>query len=150
MELVAGLAVLSLAVSRILGGDIGLYTPKDGKINGWDLKHDDSYPSLIKELGYVDWTHMAPPCRTLTKRRRTDKHGSVSVRRTIDKPYGYGKEDEDADLLIEQYVAIAEEQLKRQAYFSVENPKDSFRFKCRRRCRRSKSGNWRMSKHLEG
>ena len=94
-------------------------------INGWDLGQDDSYASLVRELVYVDWGHMAPPCRTLSRSRRIDKYGSVPVSRTNGKPYGHGKEDADVNLLVECCVGIAEEQMRRQTYFSIENPKDS-------------------------
>ncbi len=101
-------------VSRILVGGIDLCTPRDGKTNGWDLGQDVSYTTLVGELVYVDWVHMAPPGRTLSSSRRTDEYGSVPVRRTNDEDYGYGKENVDVNLRVECGISIAEDQLKHQ------------------------------------
>ncbi len=128
LELCTDPAGLMLAASSPPDGGIGLYTPKDGKINGWELRQDFSHASRVGEVVYVDWVHMAPSYRTLSRSGQTDESGAVPVGRTSGTPYGYGKVDADTNLLAERCGGMAREQSKRQAYSSIENPKDSFLF----------------------
>ncbi len=89
LELFAGLAGLSAAVGRILEGCwVATHDIKSGS----DLADDDEFMRILRmsEKEQIDWTHMAPVCRTMSRARRNDKHGKVRVLRTDDRPEGFG------------------------------------------------------------
>ena len=74
-----------------------------------------------------DWKHFAPPCRTYTKARRTDKHGKVKRLRSEEKPEGFGCEDtKAANSLVDRTTYLCEKQHQEDKYFSIENPWESF------------------------
>ncbi len=96
---------------------------------GSNLEDDQEFISLIEEKEEVapDWYHMAPPCRTFTKARREDEHGKVKRLRSEKRPEGFDCEQtKEANLLADRSAAVAEKQMERGKFFSLENPKDSF------------------------
>ena len=75
----------------------------------------------------ADWKHFAPPCRTMTKARRSDRYGKVPKLRSETRPEGFGDEQTvQANLLADRTAHLSERQVKLRKYFSVENPEDSF------------------------
>ena len=70
---------------------------------------------------------MAPPCRTFSLARRSDEHGRVRAIRTAEKPEGDPTDAEavKANLLANRCAALAIQQWKRGAFFSIENPLQS-------------------------
>ena len=97
---------------------------------GQDLLEDDEFNKVARTCTAkdVDWLHMAPPCRTFTKARRNDKHGKVRTMRTAERPEGDPEDAEavKANLLANRCAALAIQQWKRGAFFSIENPLQSF------------------------
>ncbi len=80
---------LSLAVGRAVEGCwVATHDIKSGS----DLLDDDEFMRIVRltEEKEVDWVHMAPVCRTMSRARRSDKHGRVRILRTDDKPEGFG------------------------------------------------------------
>lgn len=126
LELFAGLAGLTLAVGR-LGSLFTALSPNDS-LYGDDMSDPDEFARIVRVLESedVDWAHMAPVCRTMSAARRSDASGHVPVLRSPDKPEGWSEEAMQVNDLAERCVVIAEEQMKRGKFFSIENPKDSF------------------------
>ena len=89
LELFAGLAGLSLAVSEAM--QYATVLTHDIKL-GMDLLEEDDFMETHRlcEVHDVDWVHMAPVCRTMSRARRNDKHGRVKTLRTDDRPEGFG------------------------------------------------------------
>ena len=75
LELFAGLAGLTLAVGK-LGSSFVALSPSD-ELYGDDLSDPDEFARIVRvtESEDVDWTHMAPVCRTMSAARRSDASG---------------------------------------------------------------------------
>ena len=90
---------------------------------GQDLLKDEEYNKVARTCVAkdVDWVHMAPPCRTFSRARRTDEHGTVRVMRTPERPEG-APDDAEAvagNLLATRCAALGIQQWKRGAFFSI-------------------------------
>ena len=129
LEMFAGLAGLTLAMSAILQGCVQVLPPGEiRKDLAWDLEDDGVVARVARQIeASVLWLLSAPPCRTFTKARRTDRHGTVPVLRSRKHPEGFGQAQVlRANLLAERAAALSELAWKQGADFSVENPVDSF------------------------
>ena len=125
MELFAGVASLTLAVSLILGDRVKVLPAADIKESQWNILEDDHLVAVTRQTGEVTWLHAAPPCRTFTKARRTDEHGTVPILRDCWHPEGYSQPQVlEANEVAKRTAALAEEAYKRGGYFSIENPKE--------------------------
>ena len=70
---------------------------------------------------------MAPPCRTLTKARRSDEFGVARILRSDAYPEGWGDpEAEEANKIVDRMVQMILRLVARKRTFSVENPWLSF------------------------
>ena len=89
LELFAGFAGLSLAIAECMRyANVLTHDIK----TGMDLLDEDDFMETHRmcEFHNVDWVHMAPVCRTMSRARRNDRHGKVKTLRTDDRPEGFG------------------------------------------------------------
>ena len=113
------------AGGRIGGARVQVRDPQDTRF-GHDLTQDNEFLQVL-EGPAPDWRHMAPPCRTFTKARRTDRHGSSQVLRTETRPEGFGDQQTDeANIIADRCVSLAENQMDEGKWFSLENPEPSY------------------------
>ena len=120
----AGDAGLTKAVSQIGGPKIRVRTPHDARY-GQDITQDDEFLQMM-EAEAPRWRHMAPPCRTFTKARCTDEHGTVKALRSKERPEGFGDDQTvEANTITDRCVSLAEKQLDEGKWFSMENPEPS-------------------------
>ena len=128
-ELFAGFCGLSLAISAAMAGAAIVIEPLDA-YRGDDLLQDETFNKTTRKcrMDNVTWLHMAPPCRTFTKARRSDKHGTVKTLRTLERPEGdpNSQETVEANLLASRCAMLAIQQWKSRQFFSIENPWESF------------------------
>ena len=86
-----------------------------------DVGCDEGFAKLLRTR--ATWMHGAPPCKTFSRARRTDQFASAKCLRTLEKPQGFGSEATDvANKLAMRMLEMARGQMKRGAYFSIENP----------------------------
>jgi hypothetical protein len=80
-ELFAGFEGITIAARRHI--DCLVLDPLDYH-SGQDLLEDDVFSKVCRDCltKRVHWVHMAPPCRTFTKARRSDKFGTARIIRT--------------------------------------------------------------------
>eukprot|EP00435_Cladocopium_sp_Y103_P045468 s273_g13.t1 len=124
-ELFAGEAGLTRAVGRIGGERVQIRRPQDTKY-GHDITDDREFLEMM-DAETPDWRHMAPPCRTFTKARRKDRHGTVAVLRSDSRPEGFGDEQTvEANGIADRCVSLGEKQLEEGKWFSLENPEPSY------------------------
>ena len=126
--------VLSSSVKFIVieGDWIEVSATLDGFAGAWNILDDSHFEESTGVCEPVDHAHLAPPCRTLAKSRRTDEHGSVKVLRSEKHPEeGVDGEAVEANLIISRMVILCLLLHKSGATFSVENPWDSFLWQLR-------------------
>ncbi|CAK9112875.1 unnamed protein product [Durusdinium trenchii] len=129
-EFFAGMGGFSTAVLDICETHVKLGSLErlDAYDQSWDILNDEDYVKA-KELcnTELDHGHFAPPCRTLTEARRTDKHGFVPILRSASKPEGWGDEQtKEANEIVARTVVLCLMLHSRGKTFSVENPFGSF------------------------
>ena len=127
-ELFAGFAGLTEAIRSICANVASVSEPHD-KFYGSALEDDREFLEMDEEdpSETADWKHFAPPCRTMTKARRSDRYGKVPKLRSETRPEGFGDEQTvQANLLADRTAHLSERQVELRKYFSVENPEDSF------------------------
>ena len=58
--------------------------------DGFDVLNNQDYRKLVNLIrgGRVKWLHGGPPCKTFSRARRTDRHGSAQVLRSESYPSG--------------------------------------------------------------
>ncbi len=93
---------------KFIGGDwIEVSATLDGFAGAWNILDDSHFEESKAVCESVDHAHLAPPCRTLAKSRRTDEHGSVKVLRCEKRPKGWGDgEAVEANLIISRMVIL--------------------------------------------
>eukprot|EP00438_Fugacium_kawagutii_P004240 Skav233304 [mRNA] locus=scaffold3742:106372:119257:- [translate_table: standard] len=128
-EFFAGFAGLTHAVKAACKSLVWVAAAHDTRF-GDDLLDDEEYSRLVSRTGkdVPTWLHAAcPPCRTFTRARRQDHHGTVPVLRTDERPEGFGDPDsEEGNLIADRTAAIGERQLEEGCFVSIENPVDSY------------------------
>lgn len=101
-------------------------SPLDG-FEGWDILTDEGLQRGLDLCDELDHGHMAPPCRTLTKARRSDEFGVARILRSEAYPEGWGDpEAEEGNKIVERMVQMILRLVARKRTFSVENPWHSF------------------------
>lgn len=108
-------------MARICHGWADVLPPHD-EFYGSDLQDDEEFVAMAEQTpeDLPDWKHFAPPCRTFTKARRTDKHGKVKRLRSEEKPEGFGCEDtKAANSLVDRTAHLCEKQQQENKYFSI-------------------------------
>jgi len=127
-ELFAGFAGLTEAVKSICAEVADVTEPHD-KFYGSSLENDQEFLEMNEQdpEETADWKHFAPPCRTMTKARRHDRHGKVRKLRSSARPEGFGdKQTVEANLLADRTAHLCERQVNLGKFFSVENPEESY------------------------
>ena len=112
---------------------LSLFTSDYARRTSFDLLRQADYQRLLKEIkkGRVRWLHLAPPCVTFSKARRSDKYGRVPPLRDRLHPMGFrcaGKLPQrvvEANLLLKRTAALAIAQARSGGFFSIENPATS-------------------------
>ena len=85
------------------------------------------FDRALKICDEADHGHFAPPCRTFSRARRCDEHGSVRTLRSDQHPEGWGDaEAEEANKIIVRMVQLILRLLTRNRTFAIENPWESF------------------------
>ena len=128
LELFAGKAGLTQQV-RELG--LLVLEPRDLRGDGTDLSNDTVLREIIGLIrgGQVRWLHLAPPCRTFSRARRTDRFGAVQPLRSSQFPGGIppiSEEVLEANHLMKTAARLSKACIRAGAWFSVENPARSF------------------------
>ena len=77
-EFFAGMGGLTSTMSY-LGADVIEICATLDHYDGWNILDDDDFQVRVQVCEEVDHAHFAPPCRTLTRARRTDEYGVVPV-----------------------------------------------------------------------
>ena len=125
-ELVAGAASLSAAVQELAGAAHVVRAADAWRTSEEDLLQDDFLHYCASTAGLAYWLHQAPPCRTFTRARRSDKWGTSKVLRTDERPEGFGTpETEHANELARRAAFLARRVMENGGYFSIENPLES-------------------------
>ena len=127
-EFFAGMGGLSEAMRFMSGGRISVCATWDGYAGGWNILDEEDYKAATNLCATeIDHGHFAPPCRTLTRARRSDQFGQVPVLRSDKYPEGWGdQQTEQANEMIARMVVLCLLLHDRGATFSIENPWDSF------------------------
>ncbi|CAE8696540.1 unnamed protein product, partial [Polarella glacialis] len=122
-EFFAGAGGLTMAIREASAEIVEAMTPLDWWGN-WDVTTDEGYASAVESVADLDHGHFAPPCKSLSKARRTDKHGSAKVLRTEARPEGLGdpKADE-GNLIVARTVKNVELIELDQCPYGAETPK---------------------------
>ena len=125
-EFFAGMGGLSSTMNCLAGGTVSVCATLDD-YDGWDILRDSDFEIGMQICEEVDHAHFAPPCKTLTRSRRTDEHGTVPVLRSDTNPEGWGnRQTEDANRIVSRMVMMILRLITRRRTFSVENPWTSF------------------------
>lgn len=126
LELFAGLAGFSHYVKEICGSKVVTLTPLDA-LEGWDILSGEGLALAEQEVMKADHVHLAWPCRSLSRARREDQHGSVKVVRSEEFPRGWGDPlSEEGNQFVDISISFAHKCIDRGKTFSMENPDDSY------------------------
>ena len=100
-----------------------------GAYEGWDITTPEGFAAALRASDEADFCHLAVPCKSFTKARRKDRHGTVPVVRSDERPGGWGRPTADAgNDIAKRAVAIASRMAQRRRWWSIENPANSFLF----------------------
>ena len=88
VELYAGYGGFSAFVKTILGEQCQVMDPLDIH-GGWDILTEDGLKRAEQAVIDSDHAHIAWPCRSFTRARRSDEHGEVEVIRSDERPEGW-------------------------------------------------------------
>ena len=125
-EFFAGMGGFSTTMAAIGGEHIKVIAPLDG-YDGWDILSENGFNSALEICEAADHGHFAPPCRTLSRARRSDAYGTVAPLRSDTCPEGWGSPDsEEANKIVAKMVALIPRLLDRGCTFAVENPWSSY------------------------
>lgn len=131
-ELFAGWGGFSTAVEFVGGSNVEVIATLDGYDGAWNVLRDEDFESGKKLCQEVDHLHVAPPCRTLTKARRSDEFGHAKILRSDAQPEGWGdKASLEANLIVCRMVVLCLLVHSAGGTFSVENPWESFLWQLR-------------------
>ena len=125
LEIFIGSGILSTALHREAGDYVQVLSMPGTSFSSVDVSSDHDFEMLLDESAL--WKHMAPPCKSFSRARRTDQVAVVKTLRSDSRPEGYGcSMTKDANKLVERCVEIARQQLATDTFFSIENPWNSF------------------------
>jgi hypothetical protein len=134
LELFAGAAGLTRAVAAqgcVTMDPVETRLGDSHAMTSTDIADDAVFARIKKEIrqGKVRWLHAAPPCRTFTKARRTDRFGSAPVLRSSEVPEGEPEVElqvANANELMRRTAVLAKACIRAGAWFSIENPERSY------------------------
>lgn len=131
VELYAGFAGFSNIVREVCGGLVHVLPPLE-RHHGWEIETAEGMKLALDSVERADHVHIAWPCRSFSRARRSDEHGEVEVVRSSESPMGWGHpvaEEGNGHLdRVEKICAHAE---NHGATASLENPWDSFAWDCK-------------------
>lgn len=126
LELYAGMGGLSRAVQEIAGDLVEVLEPQD-LYHEWDILSEEGFNKAKQWVEEADWTHAAFPCKSFSRARRSDMHGTVEVIRSDERPEGWGHWlAEEGNEVLKRTVALGFRAHGRGKFFTMENPADSF------------------------
>ena len=127
LELFAGYGGFTGAVREACGLSVEVMDEQDQWTTEWDITNDEHFEKAKVWAREADHTHLAPPCKSMTRARREDEHGSVPVIRSDANPMGWGHPlAEEGNLIAERTSILVDCALENNGGYSVENPWDSF------------------------
>ena len=125
-EFFAGFAGFTRTLEELGGTLVETTNPQD-HYEGWDILTDEGLEQGLSVCETLDHGHFAPPCKTFTKARRSDKFGVVKVLRSEAYPEGWGEpEAEEANRIVARMVQMILVLVRRGRTFAIENPWHSF------------------------
>lgn len=125
-EFFSGMGGFSLAMESLSAGRVKVCATLD-EYDGWDILDDKHYDAALEVCNEIDHGHFAPPCRSLSRARRSDEHGVSKVLRSDDCPEGWGdKEAVEGNSIVARMVMLILRLITRGRTFSIENPWSSF------------------------
>lgn len=125
-EFFSGMGGYSRTMEELAKDRVNVHSPLDG-YDGWNILTDEGFSEGERLCSMLDHGHFAPPCRTLTRARRSDEHGVVKQLRSDEHPEGWGApEAEEANKIVAAMVWLILLLVKRGRTFAVENPWDSY------------------------
>ena len=125
-ELFVGAAALSAAVQALAPTAHVIRAADAWRDADQDLLQDEFLHYCVTTARQTYWLHQAPPCRTFTRSRRSDKWGKARQLRSDEKPEGFGTpETEQANELARRTAFLARCAMESGGYFSIENPWES-------------------------
>lgn len=131
VELYAGYGGFSAFVKTILGEQCEVMDPLDIH-GGWDILTEDGLKRAEQAVIDSDHAHIAWPCRSFTRGRRSDEHGEVEVIRSDERPEGWNHplavEGNEHLSRVSKLVLLAR---LHGTTVSLENPWDSFAWICK-------------------
>ena len=133
LELFAGEGMLTKVVGQYAATCVpqDIYDGGDNYVGG---KMDLLIPENQKRLRTmvrkqeVRWLHCAPPCKTFSRARRSDRWGSAKILRSTEQPMGFDMWDRqvtEANTIAKFTARLCRTQLRAGGWFSVENPETS-------------------------
>ena len=127
LELFAGHAGFTGAVRKACGDMVRVLEEQDQWTTDWDIRRDDHFEEAKKWAREADHCHLAPPCKSMTRARRSDEFGVVEVIRSDQQPMGWGHPlAEEGNLIAERTAILIDLASENQGTFSVENPLESY------------------------
>lgn len=126
VELFAGMAGLSKVVAELCGDCVDVLDPLD-VYEDWDILDDSHYTKSKQLVDTIDWMHLAFPCRSFSRARRSDEHGNVEVVRSEAQPDGWGHPvAEEGNAILKRSAALGYLLCDADKFFSFENPEWSY------------------------
>ena len=127
LELFAGQAGFSGAVELAGGELVEVMNHQDSWTTSWDILVDEDFERARAWVREADHTHLAPPCKSFTKARRSDKFGATKVVRSQAQPEGWGDPlTVEGNKIVERAAVLLDEAQVARNTASLENPEDSF------------------------
>ena len=132
LELFAGHGGFTGAVRRCCGDAVKVLEGQDEWTTEWDIRKDVDFEKARVWCREADHTHFAPPCRSMTRARRSDEHGTVPVIRSEERPEGWGHPvAEEGNQIAERTANLVDCVEEGRGTFSIENPFDSYLWELR-------------------
>ena len=118
LEIFIGSGSLSTALHREAGDYVQVLSMPGTSFSSVGVSSDHDFEMLLDESAL--WKHMAPPCKSFSRARRTDQVAVVKTLQSDSRQEGYGcSMTKDANKLVERCVEIARQQLATDTFFSI-------------------------------
>lgn len=126
LELFAGVGGLSKVVAEVCSDCVEVLKPLD-LYDAWNIQEESHFNHVKNLVEDVDWMHIAFPCKSFSRARRSDEHGTVEVVRTDLQPEGWGHPlTIEGNDILERSASIGFLLNDKGKFFSYENPEFSF------------------------
>ena len=136
MEIFAGAGGLTAAVARRglrvhSACDVRRGQGELVQLSQGDLLDNEVYRSYLRmaKRGVIRWVHGGPPCKTFSRARRSDRHGTARTLRSVQFPAGLPHVRDprvrDANELAKRMCKLARVVHRVGGFWSIENPEQS-------------------------